>query len=111
MLPQELSICGKRGENSRAVLHVNVARFWIDGRTRVRIAQIDHVAKEVIEEMLPNELARFRIETSTTFLERRAFPFETHDVELAVGDYRRRLARKIHRPQCRFRVNFLGQSG
>ena len=110
MLPKQLAVRGERHEKSRAVLDVNVARLGIDRRAGIRVAQINDVAQEVVEELLPEHLARLRIEAGHAFLQLRAFAEIAHDVELAVGDHGRRLAGKIRRPQRLLCVDFFGQS-
>ena len=110
MLPQQFALGRKGHEQALRVLGVDVAGLGIDGRRRGRIPQVNGVAQEVALAVTPQFLASLGVEAGEELLEVLAVALIAVDVEAAVSDDRRALAREIHAPEGSLGIELLRQS-
>ena len=110
VLPQQFALGRKGHEQALRVLGVDVAGLGIDGRRRGRIPQVNGVAQEVALAVTPQFLASLGIEAGEELLEVLAVALIAVDVEAAVSDDRRALAREIYAPERGLGIELLRQS-
>jgi hypothetical protein len=107
--PEQFPLRREPGENALRALHEDVARFRVNRRRRRCVAQINRVAQKIVEQLLPEFLARLGVETRHALLQIRPLAEVTHDVEPPVGDDGRGLAGKLRAPERVLRINAVGQ--
>src|SRR5205823_4671863 len=98
-VPEWFAIGSKGGQDALRPLHENITGFRIYRRARSSIALVDCIAEKIVVEVLPKLLAGFGIETSDSFLHVRAGAEIAHNVQLAIGNHRRGLPRKVGHPE------------
>src|SRR5439155_1673169 len=69
MFPEQLPIRSEGRKDALRALHINIARFGIDGRAGSGVAVINDVTQEIAEKMLPQRLAGFGIEAGDPLLQ------------------------------------------
>src|SRR5207244_7568548 len=87
----------------------HIAGFRIHSRAGSGIALINRITEKIVVEPLPKLLPALRIETSNPFPHVRAGAEIAHNVQLAVGNHRCGLARKVGHPEGLLDHDTIGQ--